>query len=87
MTDEEENRSRKGTETSSFGVSKRESHDSSRFYESNLYASFPKPKEVDYVDHSHQIPEDSLDGVLLGDSRTMDSIPDDSIHLMVTSIT
>ncbi len=77
--------SKKGTKTSSFGVSKRESHDSSQFYNSNLYKSLIKPKDVKYVDNSNLIPPEALDHIILGDSRKMDIIPNDSIHLMITS--
>ena len=77
--------SKKGTKTSSFGVSKRESHDSSQFYNSNLYKSLVKPKDVKYVDNSNLIPLQTLDHIILGDSQKMDKIPNDSVHLMITS--
>lgn len=75
----------KGTKTSSFGTSKRESHDSSQFYESNLFSGLNKPKSVKYIDNSNQIPSDVLDTIILGDCQNMDKIPDDSVHLMVSS--
>jgi len=77
--------SNKGSKTSSFGVSKRECHDSTKFYNSNLYKDVIKPQKVDYVDNSSLIPLNVLDRVILGDSRKMDLIPDSSIHLMITS--
>ncbi len=76
---------RKATKTSSFGVSKRESHDSSQFYDSNLFKGLPKLQDVDYVDNSKNIPSNVLDHVVLGNSRKMDKIPDNSTHLMITS--
>ena len=81
----EKDSSHKGTKTSSFGVSKRESHDSSKFYESKLYKDLPKPQMVDYIDNSERIPNDVLDHIIMGDSRNMDKIPDESVHLMITS--
>lgn len=81
----EKGSSRKSTKTSSFGVSKRESHDSSLFYRSQLYKNLPKPHDVDYIDNSVKIPRNALDRIILGDSTRMDSIPDNSIHLMITS--
>ena len=81
----EKDSSRKSTKTSSFGVSKRESHDSSSFYGSNLYKNLPKPQDVKYIDNSKKIPKKILNRVILGDSKKMDLIPDNSVHLMITS--
>jgi len=78
--------SSKSTKTSSFGVSKRESHDSTRFYNSKLYKDLPQlKKKVEYLDNSKKIPEEILDHIILGDSQNMEGVPDNSIHLMVTS--
>ena len=82
---EKKNSKQKGTKTSSFGSSKRESHDASRFYNSNLFSGITLPREVDYVDNSSEIPESILDNIITGDSRNMEKIPDNSVHLMVTS--
>jgi site-specific DNA-methyltransferase (adenine-specific) len=72
----------RGTKTSSFGVSKRESHDSSEFYSRKIYSKAEEnPRE--FVEC--RIPEDILDTVIIGDSRDMSMIPDESVHLMVTS--
>ncbi|MHA1335744.1 MAG: DNA-methyltransferase [Promethearchaeota archaeon] len=76
---------KKATKTSSFGVSKRESHDSTIFYNSKLYESFHISDKINYIDNSDKIPSDILDCIILGDSRKMDEIPDNSIHLMITS--
>lgn len=82
---EKEKAQKNGTETSSFGVSKRESHDSSAFYNTKLYENIPKPRKTEYVDNSSEIPKNVLDHVILGDSRQMEVIPNASVHLMVTS--
>ncbi len=74
---------RKGTKTSRFGVSKRESHDSALFYSSRLYEDFKIDEKKPEVENP--ISEDVLDKVLCQDSRDMSNIPDSSVHLMVTS--
>ena len=76
----EKESSRKTTKTSSFGVSKRESHDSSQFYDSNLFKGLPKLQDVEHVDNSKNIPSNVLDHVVLGNSRKMDKVPDNSTH-------
>jgi site-specific DNA-methyltransferase (adenine-specific) len=74
-----------GTETSEFGVSERVNHDSSKFYNSDLYENYEVPDrdDIDYIENS--IKEEYLNSVIHGDSRNMDEIPDESIHLMITS--
>lgn len=74
---------KRGTETSRFGVSKRESHDSTLFYTSRLYEDFEIDENIHEV--ANPIGDDILDTVLLQDSRDMSNIPDSSVHLMVTS--
>jgi len=74
---------RKGTATSSFGVSKRESHDSSQFYSRRLYDA--SRTEAPSGCEEREVPVDILDGVHCLDSRDMSVIPEESVHLMVTS--
>jgi len=71
--------------TTSFGTPKRESHDSSHFYDSNLYKNIPAPQNVEYIDNSPSIPKEILDSIVIGDSQNMEKLPDNSIHLMITS--
>ena len=73
---------KRGTKTSSFGVSKRESHDSSEFYSRKMYGEAQK-NPGEFIERS--IPEDILDTVICSDSRDLSMIPDESVHLMVTS--
>jgi modification methylase len=81
MTGDEEG---KRTETSSFGVSSREGHDSSRFYGARLYEGVRRPAEgVDYFEN--EVPPPVLDTVRIEDARDMSALPDASVHLMVTS--
>ena len=74
---------KKSSKTSKFGVSKRETHDSSIFYNSNLYKNLEINEKESEVENS--IPKDILNKILCQDSRNMENIPDSSVHLMVTS--
>jgi site-specific DNA-methyltransferase (adenine-specific) len=76
-------RKRKGTQTSSFGVSKRESHDSSRFYNSRLYKDVVPIEKLECIEN--KIDERYLNKVFCKSSEKMDELPDCSVHLMVTS--
>ncbi len=72
----------KGTRTSSFGVSKREGHDSSKFYSGRLYSGGVIKENEEEVQNPVG---PALDSILCQDSRRMSNIPDSSVHLMVTS--
>jgi modification methylase len=72
-----------GTETSAFGSAGRHSHDASKFYGSRLYEGY---NAGDTVDHAGKpVPQKSLDRIFCKSSERMDELPDDSVHLMVTS--
>lgn len=68
---------RRGTKTSQFGVSKRESHDSSPFYER---FELPLTTDDSFID-----PQRDIDEIFLGDARSMNDIKDSSVALVVTS--
>lgn len=74
----------KKTETSSFGTSGRRSHDSSKFYNSKLYKDIDNNKKSDKI-HDNEIPEENLNKVYLKSSEDMSELPDNSVHLMITS--
>jgi DNA modification methylase len=76
-------RSPSGTTTSSFGSPGRESHDATTFYSSRLYQNLPQEKKVHYTETP--IPAEYLDHIFCSSSDNMEQIPDDSVHLMVTS--
>lgn len=77
MARSEAGRRRRPTQTSAFGVSRRESHDSSRFY-----ARFPAPKLSD----DEEVRACSVaDRLFSGDSRDMGAVEDNSISMVVTS--
>ncbi len=73
---------RRGTKTSAFGVSRRESHDSSEFYSRKIYGD---RVEEHRAEEENAIDEGILDSIQLVDSRDMSLLPDNSVHLMVTS--
>ncbi len=75
----------KSTRTSDFGSSKRESHDSSYFYNSRMYGQV-KAVRTDASDGiENTIPSKILNTTILGDSRNLSGIPDKSLHLVITS--
>jgi modification methylase len=74
---------KKKTRTSSFGTPGRISHDSSAFYASKLYAHVPQEPEVIYAENP--VPPEHLDRIFCKSSENMAELPDNSVHLMVTS--
>ena len=72
-----------GTQTSSFGVSQRINHNSEKFYSSKLYSSYQNNRILEYVENP--IPEPLLNKVFCKSSEDMSELPDESVHLMVTS--
>jgi site-specific DNA-methyltransferase (adenine-specific) len=71
-----------GTKTSAFGVSQRANHDSSKFYSSRMYK-----KKAKVVTEFKETPltDDMVDKIFCSSSENMKELPDNSIHLMVTS--
>lgn len=75
---------KKGSETSSFGVSFRANHDSSKFYNSKLYQSNgDSNKKIKYIENP--IHEININQIFPKSSEKMEELPDCSVHLMVTS--
>ena len=68
---------RRSTSTSAFGVSKRENHDATPFYE-----RFTAP---DLSTDSQVAARKEIDEIYCGDAREMDKVDDDSVALVVTS--
>ena len=77
------NKRRNGTQTSSFGTPGRINHDSSRFYNSRLYKGLNSGKEVQYVENL--IDSKNINKIFCKSSEAMSELPDNSVHLMVTS--
>ncbi len=71
------------SQTSSFGTQSRISHDASQYYDSKLYADQPKHKAAHVPDN--ELPPEMANRFLLGSSEQMGGLPDNCVHLMVTS--
>ena len=78
----------KGSKTTKFGTTSRVNHDSSDYYNSKLYS------ELSDNDHNgngskpvadNPFPVEYENKIILGTSENMKEIPDNSLHLMVTS--
>jgi len=69
------------TATTSFGSPGREGHDSSSFYGTRLYADQPPAESEAYAEN----PIETLDVIYNHSSEEMKELPDNSVHLMVTS--
>ncbi len=65
------------TSTSTFGVSKRENHDATAFYQRFTPPNLSSESEI----ANYRV----LDKLIVGDARRMDEIPDSSVALVVTS--
>jgi len=74
---------KRGTKTSSFGSPGRINHDSTPFYMSKLYEGLPREQKVKCVENP--ISPQLLDKVFCQSSENMQQLPDNSVHLMVTS--
>jgi len=72
-----------GTKTSSFGSPGRINHDSSAFYTSKLYEGLATEGKAKHVEMP--VPTQFLDRIFCKTSENMAELPDNSIHLMVTS--
>jgi modification methylase len=75
---------KKGSKTSGFGTTARISHDSSTYYQSRLYTDLPAPLEAGDL-HENAFPAEYENTIILGSAERMQEIPDNCLHLMVTS--
>ena len=73
----------KGTETSAFGTNGRINHDSSKFYNSKLYKELDDKKILDKKEND--FPKELENKFILGTAENMKELPDNSVHLMITS--
>ncbi len=71
-----------GTRSSAFGSPGRINHDSRPFYSSRLYEG-RSPEQVEFVENP--APDEVLDQIFQKTSEHMAELPDQSVHLMVTS--
>jgi len=72
-----------GTETSSFGTNGRINHNSEKFYDSKLYKELRNKKVIDKTVNDY--PKELENKLICGTSENMSVIPDNSLHLMITS--
>ncbi len=72
-----------GTTTSAFGTNGRINHDSSKFYNSKLYSTIQSKDVTDISEN--KLPKDVLNTFILGSAENMKVLPNNSIHLMITS--
>ncbi len=70
--------------TSSFGTVAREGHDSSRFYKRNMYKSIESKKLTKIPPKENTSPLE-VNKLYVQSSVQMHQIPDNSVHLMITS--
>lgn len=70
--------------TSKFGTTARINHDSSRYYESRLYTHTTDEGEIAPVP-DNQLPAEFENQIFLKSSERMEDVPDNSVHLMITS--
>ena len=71
------------TQTAKFGSVVRESHNSNKFYSSKLFEEFKISKNIEFKEN--KVPQSRLNKFYCKSSEVMDEIPDDSVHLMITS--
>lgn len=71
------------TQTTNFGSIVRESHSSKKFYSSKLFRDFQILENIQY--RHADIDEKDLNRLYCKSSESMDEIPDNSVHLMITS--
>jgi len=74
---------RSGTETSSFGTPGRVNHDSTKFYNTRLYEGITQAKKIKYIENP--IDNKYLNRIFCKSSESMSELPDNSVHLMITS--
>jgi site-specific DNA-methyltransferase (adenine-specific) len=74
----------KGSKTSKFGTTSRIGHDSSQYYNSRLYSELLVDNDTPPVP-DNPFPSVYENTIILGSSEVMKEIPDNSVHLMVTS--
>jgi len=75
--------SRQGTKSSAFGTTGRVNHDSSGFYNSKLYSQLDTKTKVDVIEN--EFPQRYLNTIIHKSSEKMDLLPNNSVHLMITS--
>ena len=73
---------RNSTKTSEFGISGRESHDSSKYYQSKLNQNQISSRDVGKL---REYPLELINKILCEDSRNLSFLPNNCVHMMITS--
>ena len=81
---EKVNPMRKGSKTSNFGTTSRINHDSSEYYNSKLYSELCITNNDNNTPNT-EFPENLKNKIILGSSESMEEVPNNSVHLMITS--
>lgn len=76
---------KKGSKTSKFGTTSRVNHDSSDYYDSKLYSELGNNGNSAKPVKDNPFHAEYENRIILGTSENMKEIPDNSLHLMVTS--
>lgn len=76
---------KKGSKTSKFGTTSRVNHDSSDYYNSKLYSELNGNGNNSEQITDNQFPIEYENKLILGSSENIKEIPDNSLHLMITS--
>ncbi len=74
----------KRSETSSFGTVSRSGHDASKFYNTRLYEELTAADGASGGPYQEKTPA-QVNVIHRADSRNMEHLPDESVHLMITS--
>lgn len=74
---------KQGTKSSSFGTVGRINHDSSKFYNSKLYKELNNKQNI--KKETNIFPKEFINKTILGSAENMSVIPNNSLHLMITS--
>lgn len=77
------NQTKKGTATSSFGTNGRINHNSDKSYNSKLYSEIERVENLSNVENP--LPKQFQNTFILGNAENMHQLPDNYIHLMITS--
>lgn len=76
---------RNNTKTSDFGSRGRSSHDATKFYSGKLYNNTQDDREKNTKYKESPIKKEFLNEIFCKSSEHMDELPDNSVHLVVTS--
>jgi site-specific DNA-methyltransferase (adenine-specific) len=76
---------KRGSKTSKFGTTSRVNHDSSDYYNSKLYSDLGNNGNGSKFAVDNPFPVEYENKIILGTSENMKELPDNSLHLMVTS--